>query len=155
MSLYNAQDGFFMRRALAVAEEGIGRTDFAPSIGCVIVKNGRVIARGRTQDGGVPHAEETALRNLPHRSMAEGATVYVTLEPCAVQDPGAACSCSQLLVEAKVARVVMAVIDPDSKTDGRGLEKLRAAGIETTVGIMGQCARMQNEWFYRSRARRA
>ncbi len=80
-------DERFMRLALAEAEKGCGRTGFAPSIGCVLVKNGEVIARGRTQDGGVPHAEETALANLPEGMSAEGATAYVTLEPCAHRSP--------------------------------------------------------------------
>lgn len=144
-------DERFMRLALAEAEKGRGRTDFAPSIGCVLVKNGEVIARGRTQDGGVPHAEETALANLPEGMSAEGATAYVTLEPCATPDPGAAVECADLVIRAKIARVVMAVIDPDPKTDGMGVRRLQAAGIETKVGILRDEAIAQNEWFYRSR----
>lgn len=141
----------FMRAALHIAEEGRGRTDFAPSIGCVIVKDGRIIGQGRTQDGGVPHAEETALASIASPDDAEGATAYVTLEPCATPDPGAAVECADLLVQAKVKRVVMAVIDPDPKTDGRGRKRLEAAGIETSVGVLRDEAIAQNEWFYKSR----
>lgn len=141
----------YMRAALHIAEEGRGRTDFAPSIGCVLVKDGRIIGRGRTQDGGVPHAEETALASLGSLAEAEGATAYVTLEPCATPDPGAAVECADLLVRAKIKRVVMAVIDPDPKTNGMGCRRLEAAGIETCVGVLREEAIAQNEWFYRSR----
>lgn len=140
-----------MRAALDVAAEGIGRTDFAPSIGCVLVKDGKIIAQGRTQDGGVPHAEETAIAALPHFSDAEGATAYVTLEPCATPDPGANVECVDLLIRAHVARVVMAVIDPDYKTNGMGYKRLQDAGIETRVGVLRDEAIAQNLWFYRSR----
>ena len=140
-----------MREALAVAEGGRGLTDFAPSIGCVIVQDGKIIARGRTQNGGVPHAEESALRCLENRAMAENATVYVTLEPCATPDPGAQCCCADLLIAARVGRVVMAVIDPDPKTNGGGLKRLTEAGIETSVGLLREEAVAQNEWFYESR----
>lgn len=144
-------DEFYMRAALDIAAEGIGRTDFAPSIGCVIVKGGEIIARGRTQDGGVPHAETTALSTLADISMAQGATAYVTLEPCATADPGAEGECVDYLIRAKVARVVMAVIDPDYKTNGMGYKRLTEAGIETRVGVLRDEAIVQNLWFYRSR----
>lgn len=146
------KDIAFMRAALEMAEEGRGRTDFAPSIGCVIVKSGRIVARGRTQDGGVPHAEEVALANAAKNGEdASGATVYVTLEPCAMPDPGACVECADLLVKARVGRVVMAVIDPDPKTDGAGLKRLQEQGISTTVGVLREESIAQNEWFYRSR----
>ncbi len=144
-------DEYFMRLALDVAEDGRGKTDFAPSIGCVLVKNGKVIAKGRTQDGGVPHAEETALAQLADIKMAEGCTAYITLEPCATPDPGANIECADLLVRAKVARVVMAVIDPDPKTNGMGLKRLKDAGISTRIGVLRDEAIAQNEWFYRDR----
>ncbi len=144
-------DEAFMREALDVAEEGRGKTDFAPSIGCIIVRNGAIVARGRTQDGGVPHAEEMAIADLKNIKLAEGATAYVTLEPCATPDPGAAVECVDLLIHARVGRVVMAVIDPDHKTNGMGLKRLQDAGVETKVGVLRDEAIAQNEWFYRSR----
>lgn len=148
----DAEDEFYMREALAVAAEGVGRTDFAPSIGCVLVKNGRVIGRGRTQDGGVPHAEETAIADaIASGYTAEGATAYVTLEPCATPDPGARVECADLLVYARVKRVVMALIDPDPKTNGMGLKRLQDAGIETKVGVLRDDSIAQNPWFYQSR----
>jgi diaminohydroxyphosphoribosylaminopyrimidine deaminase/5-amino-6-(5-phosphoribosylamino)uracil reductase len=146
------EDERYMRAALSIAEEGRGRTDFAPSIGCVLVKDGAVIGRGRTQDGGVPHAEETALGEAIAKGHdVRGATAYVTLEPCATPDPGSKVECTDLLIRAGIGRVVMAVIDPDPKTNGEGLKRLQAAGIETKVGVMREEAITQNEWFYRSR----
>ncbi len=148
----NDPDEIFMKQALAVAEEGRGRTDFAPSIGCVLVKDGRAIAYGRTQDGGVPHAETAALNSLFAQGLsAQGVTAYVTLEPCATADPGAECDCTSILIAAGVARVVMAVIDPDPKTNGMGLKRLTDAGIETRVGLLPDEAVAQNKWFYESR----
>lgn len=144
-------DEFYMRAALAEAQDGIGKTDFAPSIGCVIVKDGQIIARGRTQDGGVPHAEATAFSSLANILEAQGATAYVTLEPCATPDPGAKSECVDLVIKAKIARVVIAVIDPDHKTNGMGLKRLHDAGIETRVGVLRDEAIAQNLWFYRSR----
>src|SRR5690606_717224 len=118
-------DEAWMRLALRTAQDGCGKTGFAPSVGCVIVKDGVALARARTADGGVPHAEDAALSILARRNLsAQGATAYVTLEPCATPDPGAKTCCADLLVAAGVARVVMAAIDPDHKTNGEGREKL-------------------------------
>lgn len=145
-------DVFYMKKALGAAGTGRGKTAFAPSIGCVIVKDGAVIATARTQDGGVPHAEATALSILTEKGISpEGATAYVTLEPCATPDPGEKTCCADLLVAAKVARVVMATLDPDYKTNGKGLAKLKAAAIETAVGLMETESQRQNMWFYESR----
>jgi diaminohydroxyphosphoribosylaminopyrimidine deaminase/5-amino-6-(5-phosphoribosylamino)uracil reductase len=141
-------DADFMKLALAAAEPGRGRTAFAPSIGCVIVKDGKVVASARTSDGGVPHAEASALASL---ASARGATAYVTLEPCAAPDPGAATCCTDLLIAAGVARVVMATLDPDHKTNGKGLEKLRSAGVICETGLMETESRRQNLEFYESR----
>jgi len=118
-----------MGAALALAERGRGRTAPNPNVGCVIVKEGRVIGRGWTQPGGRPHAEAMALAEAGAES--RGATLYVTLEPCAHRsDRGPACA--DLIAEAGLARVVGAVQDPDSRTAGRGFERLRSAGIAVT-----------------------
>lgn len=142
-------DEEYMKQALAAAEPGRGRTGFAPSIGCVLVKDGKVLARARTADGGVPHAEATALALAG--AAARGATAYVTLEPCATPDPGAKTCCADLLVAAGVSRVVMATLDPDHKTNGKGKKKLEEAGIETSVGLLEAESHAQNPDFYRSR----
>ena len=125
-------DNRWMGAALALAGRGVGLTSPSPSVGCVLVKDGRVVGRGWTQPGGRPHAEAEALAQAA--GAARGATAYVTLEPCAHASPRGP-DCSASLVGAGVARVVVAVVDPDPRTAGKGIERLRDAGIEVTVGV--------------------
>ncbi len=121
-----------MGAALALASRGRGRTAPNPSVGCVIVANGRVVGRGWTQDGGRPHAEAMALRQAG--GAAAGATAYVTLEPCAhVSARGPACT--DLLIAAGVARIVAAMGDPDPRTNGSGFARARDAGIAVVEGV--------------------
>jgi len=119
-----------MRAALALARRSLGRTWPNPAVGCVIVKDGRVIARGRTQDGGRPHAEADALAKAA--GLARGATAYVTLEPCSHH--GRTPPCADALVAAGVARVVSALEDPDPRVKGQGHARLKAAGITVEIG---------------------
>jgi diaminohydroxyphosphoribosylaminopyrimidine deaminase/5-amino-6-(5-phosphoribosylamino)uracil reductase len=119
-----------MRAALALARRSLGRTWPNPAVGCVIVKDGRVVARGRTQDGGRPHAEVDALDKAG--DAARGATVYVTLEPCS--HFGKSPPCADALVRAGVARVVSAMEDPNPSVNGQGHARLREAGIAVEVG---------------------
>ena len=128
-----------MGRAIALGEGARGRTAPNPNVGCLIVSpSGKVIGRGATAAGGRPHAEAIALTEAGKR--ARGATAYVTLEPCAhASDRGTACT--NLLVTAKPARVVIALKDPDRRTSGKGIRRLRAAGIEVTLGIGREAAR--------------
>src|SRR5215813_241947 len=119
-----------MRAALALARRSLGRTWPNPAVGCVIAKDGHVIARGRTQDGGRPHAEVDALAQAGEA--AQGATVYVTLEPCS--HFGKSPPCADALVRAGVARVVSAMEDPYPAVNGRGHARLREAGIAVEVG---------------------
>lgn len=119
-----------MRAALALARRSLGRTWPNPAVGCVIAKDGRIVARGRTQDGGRPHAEADALRRAG--DAARGATVYVTLEPCS--HFGKSPPCADALVRAGVARVVSAMEDPNPEVNGQGHARLRDAGIEVEVG---------------------
>lgn len=119
-----------MRAALALARRSLGRTWPNPAVGCVIVKDGKIVGRGRTRDGGRPHAEVDALAQAGE--LARGATVYVTLEPCSHH--GKSPPCADALVKAGVARVVSALQDPYPKVDGQGHARLRAAGIEVEVG---------------------
>lgn len=126
-----ANDARWMGVALALAERGRGRTAPNPNVGCVIVRDGRVVGRGWTQPGGRPHAEAMALAGAG--AAARDATVYTTLEPCAhVSSRGPACA--DLLVAAGVARVVMALGDPDPRTDRIGTARLRDAGIDVGAG---------------------
>jgi diaminohydroxyphosphoribosylaminopyrimidine deaminase / 5-amino-6-(5-phosphoribosylamino)uracil reductase len=121
-----------MAHALALGERGMGCTGKNPSVGCVIVRDGHIVGRGWTQAGGRPHAEAAALDAAG--SAAAGATVYVTLEPCAHKSERGP-SCADLLVTAKPARVVIALTDPDPRTSGIGIERLRAAGITVDTGM--------------------
>ena len=134
----NPDDHRWMGAALALAERGRGRTAPNPSVGCVIVRDGRVVGRGWTQPGGRPHAEAMALAQAGEA--ARGATAYVTLEPCAHQSPRGP-ACADLLVAAGVARTVVALGDPDARTDGAGLAQLAAAGVAVTVGVRADEAR--------------
>lgn len=121
-----------MGAALALAERGRGRTAPNPNVGCVVFRDGVVVGRGWTQPGGRPHAEAMALAQAGEKS--RGATAYVTLEPCA-HESARGPACSNLLIEAGVVRVVIALGDPDPRTNGAGAARLGAAGIDVTKGI--------------------
>ncbi len=126
--------------AIAIALSWRGRPGSAPNpnVGCLIVKQGKVVARGWTQAGGRPHAEAMALAAAG--DAARGASAYVTLEPCAHASPrGPACSDS--LIAAGIARVVIAARDPDPRTDGKGIARLQAAGIEVVFNVLAAEAR--------------
>jgi diaminohydroxyphosphoribosylaminopyrimidine deaminase/5-amino-6-(5-phosphoribosylamino)uracil reductase len=128
-----------MAEALRLAEDAHGRSAPNPNVGCVLVSpNGRVIGRGATAAGGRPHAEAVALDQAGKR--AKGATAYVTLEPCAHQSPRGP-ACTDLLLAAKPARVVIALKDPDLRTSGKGINRLRRAGIEVTLGLCREAAK--------------
>lgn len=127
-----------MGAALALAARGRGLTTPNPNVGCVIVNRGRVVGRGWTQPGGRPHAEAMALAQAGPD--AAGATVYTTLEPCAHASPRGP-TCSVLLLQAGVARVVTALADPDARTNGAGHARLMAAGIDVTIGTGSAAAR--------------
>jgi diaminohydroxyphosphoribosylaminopyrimidine deaminase / 5-amino-6-(5-phosphoribosylamino)uracil reductase len=124
-------DARFMRLALSLGARGLGRVWPNPGVGCVIVAGGRVLGRGWTQPGGRPHAETVALAQAG--AAARGATAYVSLEPC--NHHGLTPPCSHALVAAGIARVVVAMGDPDPRVAGRGLETLRKAGLEVVTGI--------------------
>jgi diaminohydroxyphosphoribosylaminopyrimidine deaminase / 5-amino-6-(5-phosphoribosylamino)uracil reductase len=124
-------DADHMAHALALAARGLGAVWPNPAVGCVIVRDGRVVGRGNTQPGGRPHAERVALAQAGEA--ARGAVVYVTLEPCAHQ--GQTSPCAEALIAAGVGRVVTAMTDPDPRVQGRGHALLRAAGIPVTEGV--------------------
>ena len=128
-----------MDEALRLGEEARGRSAPNPNVGCVIVSStGRVVGRGATALGGRPHSEAMALEQAGKR--AKGATVYVTLEPCAHESPRGP-ACTDLLLGAKPACMVIALKDPDPRTSGKGIRKLRRAGIEVNLGIGREAAR--------------
>lgn len=141
----SGDDARWLGAALALAARGVGRTAPNPSVGCLIVAGGRVVGRGWTQPGGRPHAEAMALAVAGEA--ARGGTAYVTLEPCAhVSTRGPACSDG--LIAAGIARVVAAATDPDPRTAGAGFARLRAAGIEVTVGSRQVDAERLNAGFF-------
>lgn len=138
-----------MAAALALGGRTRGRTTPNPNVGCVIVRDGRVVGRGWTQPGGRPHAEATALAQAGEA--ARGATAYVTLEPCAhVSTRGPACA--DLLAAAGVARVVAALGDPDPRTNGQGFARLAAVGIAVATGVLADDARRSMAGFLTRRA---
>ena len=129
---FTAEDHAFMARALALTARGRDTATPNPNVGCVIVKSGRIIGEGWHERAGELHAEAKALAACSEP--AEGATVYVTLEPCSHQ--GRTGACTTRLVDARVARVIAAVQDPYPQVDGRGFALLRDAGIRVDVGLM-------------------
>ena len=137
-----------MHEALALAEQSVGLTEPNPRVGCVIVApDGRVIGRGRTQQAGGPHAEVMALRDAEsRREMVQGATAYVTLEPCAHH--GRTPPCCDALIAARIGRVVMAIEDPFPQVAGQGAARLKAAGIEVETGLLATEARELNIGFF-------
>ena len=139
-----------MAAAIALGERGRGRTAPNPHVGCLIVRDDTVVGRGWTQPGGRPHAEAVALAEAG--DAARGATVYVTLEPCA-HAGGRGPACVDSLVEAAPARIVLAAGDPDPRTNGAGIARLRAAGIAVETGICGAEAEAGMAGFF-SRVRR-
>jgi len=132
-----------MMAAVALGEAARGTTAPNPNVGCIIVRGGAVIGRGATARGGRPHAEAIALGEAGD---AAGATIYVTLEPCAHQSARGP-ACADLLAKAGPARVVAALRDPDSRIDGRGLDRLRAAGIQVELGLCEEAAARSIEGF--------
>ena len=121
-----------MAAAIALGERGRGRTSPNPHVGCLIVQGETAVGRGWTQPGGRPHAEAVALEEAG--AAAAGATVYVTLEPCA-HESARGPACADGLVDARPARVVVAAEDPDPRTNGAGIARLRAAGIAVESGL--------------------
>ena len=123
----------FMGRAIALATARMGQTWPNPAVGCVIVRAGEVVSEAATEPGGRPHAEEQAVPAAGDR--AHGATAYVTMEPCGARSSGRT-SCSHFLIDAGVSRVVIAAVDPSPFASGRGVERLRKAGLEVETGLL-------------------
>lgn len=141
-------DPSHMRAALALARRGLGTTWPNPSVGCVIVRQGRVVGRGLTQPGGRPHAETQALAMAGEA--ARGADAYVTLEPC--NHTGQTPPCTEALIAAGIARVVVAGGDPDDRVDGAGIARLRAAGVDVVTGVLAaEADAMQAGFLHRVR----
>jgi diaminohydroxyphosphoribosylaminopyrimidine deaminase/5-amino-6-(5-phosphoribosylamino)uracil reductase len=133
----------FMRLAVREAEKGLGRTSPNPAVGAVLVKGGRVIARGHHAVAGGPHAELAAIRSL--RTSAKGADLYTTLEPC--DHWGKTPPCTQAILEAGVRRVFVGSRDPNPLVNGRGIARLRRAGVEVVTDVLPEaCAALNAHW---------
>jgi diaminohydroxyphosphoribosylaminopyrimidine deaminase/5-amino-6-(5-phosphoribosylamino)uracil reductase len=141
--MFSEADHKYMRRALDLAERGLYTTTPNPRVGCVLVRDGEIVGESWHARAGEPHAEVLALRDAGGR--AQGATAYVTLEPCAHH--GRTPPCSEALVRARVARVIVALADPNPLVAGKGLEILRSAGIQTESGLLENEARELNPGF--------
>ena len=139
----HSDDARFMSRALTLARRGLYSTDPNPRVGCVLVRGGEVVGEGWHARAGEAHAEVNAIRRAGES--ANGATAYVSLEPCCHH--GRTGPCTEQLLAARVARVVVAMSDPDPRTAGGGLETLRKAGIEVTNGVLEHEARALNAGF--------
>ena len=138
-------DEQYMRAALRQASLGVGFTSPNPAVGAVIVRGGRIVARGWHRRAGLPHAEIEALRGLRSPTLARGATMYVTLEPCSTH--GRTPPCVDAIIAAGLRRVVVAAVDPNPRHRGRGLELLQRAGVEVTSGVLAADAEALNPGF--------
>lgn len=136
-------DRTMMQRCIELARRALGRTTPNPLVGAVIVQEGKIVGEGFHPAAGKPHAEVFALREAGEQ--AKGATIYVNLEPC--NHYGRTPPCSEALVKAGVAKVVVGMVDPNPKVSGGGIERLRVAGIEVVVGVEEAACRQLNEAF--------
>ena len=143
ISSFTSEDAHYMARAIRLAERGRYTTDPNPRVGCVIVRDKHVLAEGWHRVAGQAHAEVDALAKL--NGSAEGATAYVTLEPCSHH--GRTGPCAQALLESGVAAVVIAMLDPNPLVAGRGVALLEQAGVRVRSGLMEQEARALNKGF--------
>ncbi len=143
MTGFTSAEHDFMAHAVRLARNGLFTTDPNPRVGCVIVRHGEIVGEGWHERAGEPHAEIHALRDVG--AAAEGAGVYVTLEPCGHH--GRPPPCAEALLAAGVARVVAALPDPNPRVAGGGLQRLRAAGIDTATGLLAKAAAALNPGF--------
>ncbi len=141
--MFSTDDHRYMGLALRLADQGLYTTDPNPRVGCVIVVGGAIVGQGWHKTAGEAHAEVHALQQAGEK--AKGATVYVTLEPCSHY--GRTPPCVDALIAASVARVIVAMQDPNPKVAGQGMERLKIAGIEVAVGLMQQQAEYLNPGF--------
>ena len=148
-------DESLMRKALSLAVRGRGRVEPNPLVGCVIVRDGQAIGEGFHRQFGGPHAERAALDDLAAKGLLpEGATAYVTLEPCCHTDKKTP-PCVPALIEAKLKRVVVGCLDPNPAVSGKGVDQLRTAGIDVTTGMLeAECKQVNAAFFARQVQRR-
>ncbi len=139
-------DEKYMQRCLELAQKGAGSVSPNPMVGCVIVHNNTIIGEGYHERCGEAHAEVNAVRSVTNPELLTESTLYVTLEPCA--HFGKTPPCSDLIVEKKIPKVVIGTIDPFAEVAGKGIEKLKKAGIEVTLDVLRDECREQNKRFF-------
>jgi diaminohydroxyphosphoribosylaminopyrimidine deaminase/5-amino-6-(5-phosphoribosylamino)uracil reductase len=137
---------FFMQRCLTLAQKGMGLVSPNPMVGCVIVYENQIIGEGFHQEYGKAHAEVNAITNVKNKSLLSQSTLYVNLEPCA--HFGKTPPCCNLIIEHKIPKVVVGCIDSFSKVSGKGIEKMKNAGIKVIVGALEQESRILNKRFF-------
>jgi diaminohydroxyphosphoribosylaminopyrimidine deaminase/5-amino-6-(5-phosphoribosylamino)uracil reductase len=135
-----------MRRCLEIAQNGLGRVAPNPMVGAVLVRNEEIIAEGFHRAHGLPHAEPEAINKVENKDLLRDCTLYVSLEPCS--HFGKTPPCAELIIASQIPRVVVATTDIFSKVNGAGIQRLRQAGVEVTVGILEKEAREQNKRFF-------
>ncbi|MBY0380098.1 MAG: bifunctional diaminohydroxyphosphoribosylaminopyrimidine deaminase/5-amino-6-(5-phosphoribosylamino)uracil reductase RibD [Burkholderiales bacterium] len=136
----------YMQLAIHMAHSTIGQTSPNPSVGAVIVKNGKIIAIGLHIEAGAPHAEVKAIHGVANPQELDGSTLYVTLEPCC--HVGKTSACTDLIIKHKIKRVVVATLDKNPLVAGNGIKQLINAGVEVTVGILEEQAYQINKKFF-------
>ena len=136
----------YMQQCLELARKGAGSVSPNPMVGCVIVHNGQVIGQGFHEKHGQAHAEVNAINSVQHKEILADSTIYVSLEPCAHY--GLTPPCSDLIIKMKIPRVVIGAVDSNQKVAGKGIERMRNAGIEVTTGILENECRELNKRFY-------
>lgn len=141
--VYKSEDEKFMAEALKLASKGVGHTSPNPAVGCVIVKDGRIIAGDYHHQAGQPHAEALALKKAGIK--ANKADLYVTLEPCSIY--GRTPPCTEAIIAAGIRGVIAGTVDANPKVNGEGIKKLRAAGIEVTTGVLEDKCREMNRGY--------
>lgn len=139
-------DELMMKRCIELAENGLGMTYPNPVVGCVIVRNGRIISEGWHQKAGEPHAEVNAVNKIKDKEILKECEIYVSLEPCS--HFGKTPPCSDMIVRYGFKRVIVGISDPNSKVNGQGIERMKNAGIEVKVGVLeNECAELNKRFF--------
>ncbi len=136
----------YMHRCLQLAEAGMGKVSPNPMVGCVIVHNNTIIGEGYHRSYGQAHAEVNAINAVSNKLLLSESVLYVNLEPCSHY--GKTPPCADLIIEKGIKKVVVAALDPNPLVEGRGIEKLKAAGVETIVGVLANESRELNRRFY-------
>lgn len=139
-------DELMMKRCIELAENGLGMTYPNPVVGCVIVRNGRIISEGWHQKAGEPHAEVNAVNKIKDKEILKECEIYVSLEPCS--HFGKTPPCSDMIVRYGFKRVIVGISDPNSKVNGEGIKRMKNAGIEVKVGVLeNECAELNKRFF--------